>query len=119
MDYKYSFSGGYGCIFARYGRDQYYAKSYANNRRFYFMGMKLEDYILPGDRQAVAKEIEAERECIERAVAHLLLALKNHGEEDFSKSYWEVYRASQRIEDFFRSRDEIVEASKRWYDNRD
>lgn len=81
-------------------------------------GIKLQSYILPGDRKAAAKEVEAEKECIERAMGHLMSALRDHRKENYRDALWQVYQAQNRLDDFFKSRQELTAMVERFMEEK-
>ncbi len=77
------------------------------------MDLKWTNYVLPGDISSTAREINAAGECIERAIGHLLSALSEHGQGDFVESRKLVNQAVERLKDWERSDNEMVNALDR------
>lgn len=78
--------------------------------------MKWTDYVLTGDIVATAQELNAQRDCLVRAIKHLEEALHHHNNDNFADARWGVYYANKRLEDWERSDKVIMEAHERFLD---
>lgn len=78
--------------------------------------VKWTNYVLPQDILSVAKELNVQRDLIVRAIQHLEQALERHNDEEFHEARRSVGIALDRLEDWKRSDDVILEAHKRFYE---
>ena len=77
--------------------------------------VKWTNYVLPQDILSVAKELNVQKDLIVRAIQHLEQALERHNDEEFHEAR-SVGIALDRLEDWKRSDDVILEAHKRFYE---